>query len=182
VGVHGVAGRAQLPTVDLGVGLALGVGAGAGRFELRGTHLFAQAARFPGTSRGAVAIAAWNVAALGCAVLGRPSLRAVLCGGPELGVAAANGRDLIQRNAARQPWLALMAAPRIEWAITTQVRLHVGVELVAAVLRPQFAARDRVDAKVATGAGGLRAMIGLAGHFRPGSGISRVSADRRTRP
>ena len=168
VRVHGLFGIGELPRFDAGLGLAFGIGAGRGRFELHGAHLFARTAALPGTPRGSVAIASWNLSPRGCAVLGRRSVRAALCAGPELGLVTARGRDLAVRDRTLVLWVAAIAAPGLEWAILPWLRLHAGVELVAALRRPQFAARERPDDRVTLGAGGLRATVGVAGHFGPG--------------
>lgn len=93
--------------------------------------------------------------------------------GPELGIVTADGRGLAVTDRALGLWVAALFAPGLEWAIRPRVRLHAGVELVAALRRPQFAARESPDDRVTLGAGGLRAMVGFAWHFGPGTAGSR---------
>jgi hypothetical protein len=167
-------GIGELPRFDAGVGVAFGIGAGRGRFELHAAHLFARTAALPGLDGPSAAIASWNLSPRGCAVLGPRSVRAALCAGPELGIVTADGRDLVFTDRALALWVAAVAAPGLEWAIRPWLRLHAGVELVLALRRPQFAARERPDDRVTLGAGGLRAVLGFAGHFGPGAARSRA--------
>jgi hypothetical protein len=167
--VHGVFGIGELPRFDAGLGVALGIGAGHGRFELHGTYLFARSAALPGVGEAEAVIASWNLSPRGCGLLGRRSVRATLCAGPEVGIVTASGRHLRQVDDTVAVWIAAVGAPGIEWAILPWLRLHAGVELVAGIRRPQFAARERPDDRITLGAGGLRVMLGIAGHFGPGA-------------
>jgi hypothetical protein len=169
--VHGLFGIGELPRFDAGVGLAVGIGAGLGRFELHAAHLFARTAALPGPGDAAASIASWNLSPRACAVLGRRSVRAALCAGPELGIVTADGRGLADTDRVLALWVAAIAAPGLEWAMTPWLRLHAGVELIAALRRPQFAARERPDDRLTLGPGGLRATLGFAGHFGPGARV-----------
>lgn len=165
VGVRGVVGSAQLPRLDAGLGLVLALGSSRARAELQLTHLFAGTTTLPSPSRGAVELSSWNIAVLGCAILGRRALRGVVCLGPEAALVVGRGRDLASTFTAFDPWLAIVGSPRLEWAVRPRIRLFAGAELVAGLLRSRFAARDRPQAAVALGAGGLRAFAGIAGYF-----------------
>jgi len=173
--VHASFGIAELPRFDTGLGVAFGIGAGPGRFELHVAHLFARTAAVPSPGDVTAVIASWNFSPRGCAVLGRGSVRAALCAGPELGLVTADGRGLADNDRALALWIAAIAAPGFEWTIRPRLQLHAGVEMVAALRRPRFAARERPDDHVTLGAGGLRAILGLAGQFGP---AARVRAAR----
>ncbi len=172
VALVGLAGAAQLPGVDLGTGLVFGVGVAAARFELRTAYLAPRSARVPTSTSATISISAWDIAPVACGVLGRRSLHAVLCGGAEVGIMHARGDGFTHRRAGLAPWVALLAAPRLEWTLG-RWRLFAGVELLVAVARGRFAARNVPAASVVSGTGGLRAVLGFAAQF--GSGRPRRS-------
>lgn len=166
VRVQGSFGAAELPGFDGGLGLALGIGRGAGRFELHATHLFARTTALPIPGRNITAeLASWNLSPRGCGLIGRRAVRAVLCAGAELGIVVAQSHDAIHDGDGTGLWVAAIAAPGLEWAVVPWLRLYAGADLVLALRRPQFALHDRDADRVTLGAGGLRAVVGVAGHF-----------------
>ena len=166
--MHGLFGSAELPRFDAGVGVAIGLARASAGSSSTGAHLFARrSAPLPGVGTASAVIASWNLSPRGCAVLGRRSVRVALCAGIELGVVTADGRGLRTNDRASALWIAALAAPGLEWAIIPHVRLHAGVELIAALRRPQFAAREQPDERLTLGAGGLRLTLGIAGHSGP---------------
>lgn len=165
IGVHAIAGLAQLPGLDAGLGIAAAYGRRRFAIELRASWLSPRSVAIPGFDRATATMTAVDVSPRACGVLGRRALRAALCGGPELGAVIARAHDVREPDTTTSLWLALVAAPGVHWYVHRRVALQLGADLVLALVPPRFALRDDAARTVGTGRGGLRAWAGLAVRF-----------------
>ncbi len=165
LGVHGIVGVAELPGLDAGIGLAGAVERGAFAAELRASWLFERRAGIPERPGAEAGLSAANASARACGILGRPSLRAVLCAGPELGAVIGRAYGVTDSQRAVDLWIAASAAPSLHVWPHPRVGVQLGVDLVLALRRPEFALSDDSSLRVSTGRGGLRAWGGIAVRF-----------------
>lgn len=81
--IAGIAGIAELPRVDAGIGLTGAIDFEVWRIEIGVAHLFARQRGLPGYATARAELAAWNLQLRGCGELGRGALRIGGCIGPE---------------------------------------------------------------------------------------------------
>ena len=168
--VAGIVGIAELPRIDAGIGLTGAIDFDAWRIEIGVAHLFAQRRSLPGYARARAELAGWNLQLRGCGELGRGAVRIGGCIGPEVGLVTGVARDVSEKDPHASAWVAATVGPVLRWLASDRVQLHVGVDGVVALTRAHFALRDDRSRSVATGAGGVRATVGIAvalGKTRP---------------
>ncbi len=180
LGLHGVVGRAELPGVDVGVGIVAAIAWRRLRAELGGRYLAVRRRPITGVAGVHASVASWNTTVAGCADFVAARVRIGPCLGLELGVVSAIADDAPVPLRSRALWLAGFGRLALRWPADERVQIDAGLEGVVALRRPSFALRERPAAAVVTGPGGVRATLGFVvalGHlrrnWRPGDPIGR---------
>ncbi len=88
-----------------------------------------------------------------------PWLELPLSVGAELGPVVARGEGIAEPRTVVSPWLAAVGSVHAVWRPTPRWGLWAGAEGVIGVLLPQFTVDG--SAPLASGPGGLRALLGL---------------------
>jgi hypothetical protein len=104
---------------------------------------------------------AGTITSRGCWMTGR-RVSAGVCGIFELAIVRADGHRIEPHHREHDEWLGVGLGPLVQIPLARAWQLHLGADALLAVRRPRFAVRSFPDELAVTGAGGVRAFVGVA--------------------
>jgi hypothetical protein len=161
-----LAGAATLPRVDAGLALSAGVVLSRARVELGLAHVFAQRRDHPSIPGVALRVRGTMAVVRACGVPAFGAWELPLCGGAEVGALAARaeGDAVSGASLVRSPYAAAFVEAHAAWRATRRFAVWIGVQGLAAIVRPRFTVAD-LDPFVRTAWGGGRAKLGVEVRF-----------------